>query len=76
MAPDNPVFIVSDTGHQSVVNTWTLDVAGITKDFPDPPGGEIDRDSKGKATGLLYENATHLVRDYISEYTIDAKGEL
>ena len=75
VAPDNPVFIVSDTGHQAVVNSRALEVAGITDDSPDPPGGEIERDAEGRATGLLYENATHIVRDCIPEYTVDELKE-
>ena len=75
VAPDNPVFIVSDTGHQAVVNSRALDVAGVADDAPDPPGGEIERDAEGRATGLLYENATHLVRDCIPEYTVDELRE-
>jgi len=74
-APDNPVFIVSDTGHQAVVNSRALDVAGVTDESPDPPGGEIERDAEGRATGLLYENATHLVRDHIPEYTVNELKE-
>lgn len=74
-APNNPVFIVSDTGHQAVVNSRALEVAGVTDDTLDPPGGEIERDSQGKATGLLYENAMRLVRDHIPEYTVDELRE-
>jgi len=70
-APDNPVLITSDTGHQSVVNSKALAIAGITRDTPDPTGGQIDRDAKGEATGLLYELASRLVRDKVPEYTVE-----
>lgn len=69
-APENPVFIVSDTGHQALVNSLALEQAGVTMDTPDPPGGELDRDEAGRHTGLLYENAMGLVRDHIPEYTV------
>ncbi len=75
VAPDNPVFIVSDTGHQAVVNSLALEAAGVTDDTPNPPGGEVERDAEGRATGLLYENATGLVRDYIPEYSVDELKE-
>ena len=71
VAPDNPVFIVSDTGHQSLANSMALEIAGVTKDSPDPPGGEIERDRDGIPTGLLYENAVGLVRQHIPEYTVE-----
>ena len=74
-APNNPVFIVSDTGHQVVVNSLALKAAGVTDDTPDPPGGKVERDAEGRATGLLYENATGLIRDYIPEYSVDELKE-
>ena len=75
VAPDNPVFIVSDTGHQSLANSMALEIAGVTKDSPDPPGGEIERDEGGIPTGLLYENANGLVRQHIPEYTVEELKE-
>jgi hypothetical protein len=71
VTPDNPVFIVSDTGHQSLANSLALEIAGVTKDSPDPPGGEIERDESGIPTGLLYENANSLVRQHIPEYSVE-----
>ena len=70
VTPNNPVYILSDTGHQAVVNSWALDIADITKDTPDPAGGTIDRDTRGEATGLLYELASQLVAVKIPEYTM------
>jgi len=68
-APDSPVFILSDTSHQSVVNSRALEIAGITTDTADPAGGQIDRDPQGEATGLLYETASQLLRDTVPAYT-------
>jgi len=70
-APDNPVYIVSDTGHQAVVNSKALEIAHITKETPDPSGGQIDRAKNGEASGLLYETASKLVSDKIPEYTVE-----
>jgi predicted amidohydrolase YtcJ len=75
VAPQNPVYIVSDTGHQVVVNSKALKIAGITRSTPDPAGGQIDRDDKGDATGLLYETATKLVSDKVPEYTVEQVKE-
>ena len=75
VAPLNPVFMVSDTGHQAVVNSKALEVAGITYGTPDPPGGEMERNEKGELTGLLYENATRLVREHIPEYSVEELRE-
>jgi predicted amidohydrolase YtcJ len=70
VSPHNPVCITSDTGHQCIVNSMALEIAGITKATPDPAGGQIDKDAKGELMGLLYETATKLVADKIPEYTV------
>ena len=75
VAPMNPVYIVSDTGHQAVVNSKALEIASITRSTPDPAGGQIDRDEKGEATGLLYEEATKLISDKIPEYNVEQVKE-
>jgi predicted amidohydrolase YtcJ len=62
VSPDNPVFIPRG-GHVVTVNSKALELAGITKDTPNPDGGVIVRDeATGEATGVLLENATYLVR--------------
>jgi predicted amidohydrolase YtcJ len=48
--------------HLIVANSAALDVAGITSGTPDPQGGEIDRAADGSPTGVLREQAQHLVR--------------
>lgn len=48
-------------GHAMWVNTRALALAGIDRDTPDPPGGEIIRDGAGRATGVLIDNAMGLV---------------
>jgi len=61
VSPNNPVFIPRG-GHVVTVNSKALEVAGITKDTPNPEGGIIVRDEKGEATGMLLQNAANLVR--------------
>ena len=56
VAPDNPVAIPGP--HYVIANTLALKLAGITKDTPDPQGGEIRKDPKtGEPTGELFDNA-------------------
>ena len=72
VAPETPIFISKETGHLYVVNSKALDLAGITKNTPDPPGGKIDRDPKtGEATGLLYETAAMEVMNFIPPYDVE-----
>ena len=62
ISPNNPVFIPRG-GHVVTVNSKALELAGITKDTPDPDGGKIVRDpATGEATGMLLQNAANLVR--------------
>ena len=61
VSPDNPVFIPRG-GHVITVNSKALELAGITKDTPNPDGGVIVRDANGEATGVLLETAAYLVR--------------
>ncbi|WP_232492674.1 amidohydrolase [Novosphingobium kaempferiae] len=68
VAPDTPVFILH-LYDRALLNAAALRVVGYTKDTPNPPGGEIIRDSAGNPTGLLLAqpNATIL-------YSTLAKG--
>jgi predicted amidohydrolase YtcJ len=61
VSPNNPVFIPRG-GHVITVNSKALELAGITKDTPNPEGGVIVRDANGEATGVLLETAAYLVR--------------
>lgn len=64
VAPDNPVALSRADGHSTLVNSYVLEASGITKDTPDPPGGEIQRDPvTGEATGIFKETARRLL-DY------------
>lgn len=62
VSPNNPVYIPRG-GHVVTVNSKALELAGITKDTPNPEGGVIVRDpATGEATGVLLESAAYLVR--------------
>jgi predicted amidohydrolase YtcJ len=51
-APETPVFILH-LYDRALLNAAALRVCGYTRETPDPPGGEIQRDSRGNPTGLL-----------------------
>ncbi|QRM31617.1 amidohydrolase [Microvirga sp. VF16] len=61
VAPDTPVFILH-LYDRALLNAAALRAVGYTKDTPNPPGGEIQRDAQGNPTGLLIAkpNATIL----------------
>ena len=52
-----PVTITHGSGHITVVNSFVLDEAGVTKATPDPKGGALDRDPDGTPNGVLRESA-------------------
>jgi predicted amidohydrolase YtcJ len=51
-APDTPVFVLH-LYDRAMLNVAALRAVGYTKDTPDPPGGEIQRDKRGVPTGML-----------------------
>jgi predicted amidohydrolase YtcJ len=51
-APDTPVFVLH-LYDRAFLNAAALRAVGYTKDSPDPPGGEIQRDKSGNPTGLI-----------------------
>src|SRR6201989_733618 len=52
VAPDTPVFVLH-LYDSAFLNGAALRAVGYTKETPDPPGGEIQRDKNGDPTGLL-----------------------
>lgn len=63
VAPDNPVVLSRADGHSVLVNSYVIKHSGITKDTPDPFGGEIQRDPvTGEPTGILKETAQRLLK--------------
>ena len=61
VSPNNPVVLSHASGHASFVNGKALELAGITRDTPNPPGGEVVKGPDGEPTGLLRERASGLV---------------
>lgn len=59
-APHTPVFILHLYG-RALLNRAALEVLGIGKDTPDPPGGVIERDASGNATGLFLAKPSALI---------------
>jgi predicted amidohydrolase YtcJ len=50
--PDQPVIILHISGHGAFVNSKALEMAGVTKDTPDPQGGTFVKDKNGELTGF------------------------
>ncbi len=65
--PARPAYFPNRDGHSSWVNGRALELAGITRDTPDPAGGRIERDPDGSPTGTLHETAAELVEDLLPD---------
>jgi predicted amidohydrolase YtcJ len=62
VVPDRPVILTSDGGHSTWVNSRVLELAGVTKETPNPPGGVIEHDPvSGEPSGTLREAASGLI---------------
>ena len=74
LVPDRPVYLSSADGHTGWANSAALDIAGITRDTPDPVDGRIDRDpDTGELVGSLQEGAMSLVTDHIPQTTLEER---
>ncbi|MEJ2218578.1 MAG: amidohydrolase [Gemmatimonadota bacterium] len=65
-SPDNPVLLTHASGHGAYGNAKAFELAGIGPGTPNPPGGEIVRDAKGVAIGMLRDRAVGLLRRAMS----------
>ena len=50
-----PIFVMNQSMHIAYVNHKALEMAGLTDSSPDPKGGKLLKDSKGRLTGVVYE---------------------
>src|SRR5438128_770606 len=58
---DRPAFLVNRDHHGAWANSRALELAGITRDTPDPADGRIERDAGGEPVGTLQEGAMSLM---------------
>jgi len=52
-----PVFVLNASGHLAYGNSQLLELAGIGRDTPNPPGGEYFRDADGAPNGAMSQAA-------------------
>ncbi|MBP2681444.1 MAG: hypothetical protein H6Q78_1307, partial [Candidatus Krumholzibacteriota bacterium] len=69
LVSDRPAILRDETRHGAVVNTAMLELAGITKDTPQPKYGFIEKDPQtGEPTGYLAETAQQAVFSKLPMY--------
>lgn len=75
--PDHPVAVTRVDGHALFANAKAMQLAGITNETPDPPGGRILRDAGGNPTGVFIDNAQSLITRRIPpETTAELREEV
>src|SRR6516162_11519982 len=72
---DRPVYVTERDGHMGLANSKALQIAGITRNTPDPPNGHIMKDANGEPTGELKEAAQRLMYSKIPSPTEDETYE-
>lgn len=68
VSPDNPVLLRHASGHSSFANAKAMELGDVTSKTPDPPGGEIVKDSGDNPIGVFRETAQSLIRRPFSHY--------
>ena len=63
VSTERPLMVSHRAGHVFFLNSKAMELAGFTRDTPDPPGGAFGRDSAtGELNGVVYERAIERVR--------------
>ena len=78
VSPANPVLLTHASGHASFANAKAMELAGVTRATPNPPGGEVLKDRRGNPIGIFRETASGLIgraRTAAREGMTDAERE-
>ena len=70
---DHPVWLRRVDGHAAWANSRALELAGVTRATPDPPGGRIERAADGSPAGVLVDHAMSLVEAKIPPATRESR---
>ena len=62
VTPDHPVMLIHTSGHAVFVNQRAMTLVEVDGNTEPPPGGEIVRDTNGRATGMMREAAQDIFR--------------
>nr|WP_202512920.1 amidohydrolase [Streptomyces sp. SID3343] len=71
VVPDRPAYLLNRDHHAAWVNGKALELAGITRDTPDPADGRIERTAAGDPAGVLHEGAMALVERHVPAASAD-----
>lgn len=63
MTQNHPVILRHASGHGLFANKKAMEIAGVSRETPDPRGGRVLRDASGDPTGVFEERAMDLITD-------------
>ncbi|MEO0734772.1 MAG: amidohydrolase, partial [Bacteroidota bacterium] len=63
LTAEHPVILRHASGHALFANQKAMEIAGVSRETPDPRGGRILRDASGLPTGVFEERAMDLITD-------------
>ena len=66
---DKPLFMPRADGVSALVNSKAMELAGVTRDTPDPEGGRFERELDGTPTGYVLANAMNVFREILPPET-------
>jgi len=69
ISADKAIYFEDDATHNAWVNSKALEIAGIGRNTPDPPGGTYVRDEDGVPNGIVLETAKPVVESFIPDWT-------
>jgi len=69
--PDHPVWMRRIDGHAALLNARAMEILGLDESIGDPPGGRFLRDSEGRLTGVLIDDAMTVARSGLSHQGAD-----
>lgn len=75
VAPDNPVFLSRACGHMGWANSKAFELAGVTKDTPDPQGGEYLKNADGELQGCMTDTAMDPISSIIPDFTVEEQRQ-
>lgn len=76
VSPENPVVLTHASGHMSFANAKAMELAGITRDTPDPRGGEIVRDRNRNPSGAFRQTAQGLLSNVLDMWDPDIDEQI
>ena len=67
---DRPVYLMSRDGHSAWANSRAFEIAGLTRETPDPVDGWIVRDDAREPAGTVHEGAFLLIERHVPDPTL------